>query len=171
VKAGNGGAQLRPVGVIHSILKTRCEMRRQGSRGAPDAWLELKSFATRVLEGLVVGSDIIVITWLHQARSDVLNVHPRSDPRLRLTGVFATRSPDPPNPLGLHRITVREVVWNRLRVGPTEAIHGSRCSRAFQTSSPILIVHPCVREPRPLTLLRAGSQAGCPCEGYQKGTG
>ena len=125
MKAGKGGAQLRPIGVIRSILKTRREAPMQGSEGAPYAWLEVKSFATGGLDGLVVGSDIILITWLHRARRDVLKVHPRSDPRRLLTGVFATRSPDRPNPLGLHRVTVRQVVGNRLRVGPIEAIDGT----------------------------------------------
>ena len=73
----------------------------------------------------MVGSDIIVVTWLHRARRDVLKVHPRSDRRRPLTGVFATRSPDRPNPLGLHRVKVIRVVKNRLRVGPIEAIDGT----------------------------------------------
>jgi tRNA-Thr(GGU) m(6)t(6)A37 methyltransferase TsaA len=82
----------------------------------------------RVMEGLdrmAVGDEFIVITWLHQARRNVLKVHPRSDPQNRLTGVFATRSPDRPNPLGLHQVTVRKIVKNRLRVGPMEAIDGT----------------------------------------------
>jgi tRNA-Thr(GGU) m(6)t(6)A37 methyltransferase TsaA len=122
VKSGNSRVQLRPIGVIRSILKTRGAAPRQGSEGAPDAWLEVNSFATRALGGLRAGNDIIVITWLHRARRNVLKVHPRSDPRRPLTGVFATRSPDRPNPLGLHRVTVREIGKNRLRIGPIEAI-------------------------------------------------
>jgi tRNA-Thr(GGU) m(6)t(6)A37 methyltransferase TsaA len=77
------------------------------------------------LDGLMVGDNIIVVTWLHQARRDVLKVHPRSDPCRPLTGVFATRSPDRPNPLGLHPVTVREVAQNRLRIGPIEVIDGT----------------------------------------------
>lgn len=73
----------------------------------------------------MVGNDIIVVTWLHRARRDVLKVHPRSDRRRPLTGVFATRSPDRPNPLGLHRVTVRSLAKNRLRIGPIEAIDGT----------------------------------------------
>jgi tRNA-Thr(GGU) m(6)t(6)A37 methyltransferase TsaA len=98
---------------------------KQGSEGAPDAWLEVSAFAAQGLDGLVVGDDIIVVTWLHQARRDVLKVHPRSDRRRPLTGVFATRSPARPNPLGLHRVTVRRVAQNRLRIGPLEAIDGT----------------------------------------------
>ena len=97
----------------------------QGSEGAPDAWLELNAFVTDALDGLAAGHEIIVITWLHQAKRDVLKVHPRSDPHRRLTGVFATRSPDRPNPLGLHRVTIREIDGNRLRIGPIEAIDGT----------------------------------------------
>ncbi len=98
---------------------------KQGAENAPDAWLEVNSFAAEALDGLLVGHEIIVVTWLHRARRDVLKVHPRSDPRRPLTGVFATRSPDRPNPLGLHRVTVRKVVKNRLRIGPIEAIDGT----------------------------------------------
>jgi tRNA-Thr(GGU) m(6)t(6)A37 methyltransferase TsaA len=73
----------------------------------------------------VAGDDMIVITWLHQARRNVLQVHPRSDPRRPLTGVFATRSPDRPNPLGLHRVTIRRITGERLLIGPIEAIDGT----------------------------------------------
>ncbi len=119
------GFQLRPVGVIRSTLKARSKAPKQGSEGAPDAWLEVKPFAALALDGLAIGDDVIVITWLHRAKRKVFKVHPRSDPRRRLTGVFATRSPDRPNPLGLHRVTVREVAKNRLRIGPIEAIDGT----------------------------------------------
>jgi len=118
-------AELRPIGVIRSSVKTRRDAPMQGSEGAPDAWLEVNSFATEALDGLAAGDEIIVITWLHQAQRDVLKVHPRSDPPRRLTGVFATRSPDRPNPLGLHRVTIREMAGNRLRIGPIEAIDGT----------------------------------------------
>jgi tRNA-Thr(GGU) m(6)t(6)A37 methyltransferase TsaA len=118
-------ASLRAIGIIRSTLADRAAAPKQGSEGAPDAWLEVSAFAAPALDGLVAGADIIVITWLHQARRDVLQVHPRSDPRRPLTGVFATRSPDRPNPLGLHRVTVREIVNNRLLIGPIEAIDGT----------------------------------------------
>ena len=120
-----GRAQLRPIGVIRSIVKTRGAAAKQGSEGAPDAWLEVSAFAAPALEGLAAGDDIIVLTWLHRARRDVLKVHPRSDRRRPLTGVFATRSPDRPNPLGLHHVTVRRVAKNRLRIGPIEALDGT----------------------------------------------
>ena len=117
--------KLRPIGVIRSSIKKRPEAPRQGREGAPEAWLEVSSFAMECLEGLVTGMDIIVLTWLHQARRQVMKVHPRSDPRNPLTGVFATRSPDRPNPVGLHRVTIHEIAKNRLRIGPMEAIDGT----------------------------------------------
>ncbi len=118
-------AQLRPIGVIRSTLKARGQAPKQGPEGAPDAWLELRPFAASGLDGITVGDEIIVITWLHRARRDVLRVHPRSDRTRPLAGVFATRSPDRPNPVGLHRVTLRRVAGNRLRIGPIEAIEGT----------------------------------------------
>jgi tRNA-Thr(GGU) m(6)t(6)A37 methyltransferase TsaA len=119
------GARLRPIGVIRSALKARSDAPRQGSEGAPDAWLEVLPWATEALHGLAAGDEVIVITWLHRARRNVFQVHPRSDPRNPLAGVFATRSPDRPNPLGLHPVVVREIDGNRLRIGPIEAIDGT----------------------------------------------
>jgi len=116
---------LRPIGVVRSTLTARAEAPRQGGEGAPDAWLDVEPWASRGLRGVVVDSRIVVITWLHRARRDVLQVHPRDDRRRRLAGVFATRSADRPNPLGLHVVTVREIVGNRLRIGPIEAIDGT----------------------------------------------
>lgn len=123
--AKSAGAQLRPVAIIRSTLKSRAEAPKQGSEGAPDAWLEVRPFAVPALDGVAAGDELIIITWLHQARRDVLKVHPRSDARRALTGVFATRSPDRPNPLGLHRVIVRRIVGKRLRIGPIEAIDGT----------------------------------------------
>jgi tRNA-Thr(GGU) m(6)t(6)A37 methyltransferase TsaA len=117
--------RLRPIGVIRSALKSRKNAPRQGSEGAPDAWLEVQPWASDALHLLAPGDEIIVITWFHQARRDVFQVHPRSDLRNPLTGVFATRSPDRPNPLGLHPVVVRRIDGNRLLVGPIEAIDGT----------------------------------------------
>jgi len=121
----NSEATLHPIGVIRSTIRTRAEAPKQGSEGAPDAWLEVNDSAAEALDGLARGDELIVLTWLHQAKRDVLKVHPRSDPRRPLTGVFATRSPDRPNPIGIHTVTVREVNGNRLRVGPIEVIDGT----------------------------------------------
>jgi tRNA-Thr(GGU) m(6)t(6)A37 methyltransferase TsaA len=121
----NGSFELRPIGVIRSKLKERSKAPKQGSEGAPDAWLEVHPFAVRALNGLAVGDEIMVLTWLHQAHREVLKVYPRSDPSRRLRGVFATRSPDRPNPIGLHQVTVRKISKRRLRIGPMEAIDGT----------------------------------------------
>ena len=118
-------AVLRPIGVIRSELRARRGAPKQGDEGAPDAWFEVYPFAARGLDGIASGDELIVITWLHHSNRETLRVHPRSDPRRRLTGVFATRSPDRPNPLGLHRVTVREIAGCRLRIGPIEVIDGT----------------------------------------------
>jgi len=116
---------VEPIGVIHSEL-TSCEAApHQGNEGAPDAWFEVNATVAEGLEGIAARNEIILITWFHKARRDILKVHPRGDKNRPLTGVFATRSPDRPNPLGLHRVTVLEVTGNRLRVGPIEAIDGT----------------------------------------------
>jgi len=115
-------AELRPIGIIRSALAARADAPKQGSEGAPDAWLDVEDWAADGLRGLAVGDEILVITWLHLARREVLEVQPRSDPRNPLTGLFSTRSPDRPNPLGLHPVTVRAIDGNRLRIGPIEAI-------------------------------------------------
>jgi tRNA-Thr(GGU) m(6)t(6)A37 methyltransferase TsaA len=121
----NGEARLDPIGVIRSTIKTRAEAPKQGAEGAPDAWLEVNDSVTEALDGIARGDELILLTWLHRARRDVLKVHPRSDPQRPLTGVFATRSPDRPNPIGIHFVTVREVQENRLRIGPIEVIDGT----------------------------------------------
>jgi tRNA-Thr(GGU) m(6)t(6)A37 methyltransferase TsaA len=116
---------LRAIGVIRSTLASRAEAPRQGREGAPDAWLDIRPALAEGLDGIAVGDEILVVTWLHRARRDVLKVRPRSDKRRRLTGVFATRSPDRPNPLGLHPVTVKAIAGTRLRIGPIEAINGT----------------------------------------------
>jgi tRNA-Thr(GGU) m(6)t(6)A37 methyltransferase TsaA len=117
--------RLRPIGVIRSELRTRGAAPRQGVEGAPDAWLEVRPWAARGLQGLASGDEILLVTWLDRSRRDVLRVRPRSDRRRAFAGVFATRSPDRPNPLGLHRVTIHAIQGNRLRVGPIEAIDGT----------------------------------------------
>ena len=127
---------LQPVGFIRSTLKTREEAPRQGPEGGPDVWLEIEPQFVDALLGMEVGHELIVITWLHEARRDVLQNHPRSDESRPLTGVFYTRSPARPNPLGLHPVTVREVdppsseatarqVPLRIKIGPIETFDGT----------------------------------------------
>lgn len=116
---------LYPIGEIHSDLRSLVDAPRQGSEGAPDAWLEIDPSYAQGLSRLVAETDVVVVTWLHHAERNVLEVHPRNDLAAPLAGVFGTRSPDRPNPLGLHRVTIREISGTRLRIGPIEAIDGT----------------------------------------------
>ncbi len=116
---------IEPIGIIRSELVSRDEAPRQGDEGAPEAWLELVPSVARGLVGITVGDELLVLTWLHLAQRDVLQVHPRDDINRPLTGVFATRSSDRPNPVGLHRVSVLEIAGTRLRVTPLEAINGT----------------------------------------------
>ena len=116
---------LVPVAVVRSSLTDRHEAPMQGYEGAPDAWLDVKDAVVDAMDDIAVGDELILITWFHEAQRDVLKVHPRSDPRHPLTGVFSTRSPDRPNPLGLHRVRVLAIDRPRIQVGPLEAIDGT----------------------------------------------
>lgn len=116
---------IQPIGTVRSEL-TRLETApRQGDEGAPEAWLDLAPQVAQGLSGVLPGDELIVLTWFHLARRDVLQVHPRDRRDAPLTGVFATRSPDRPNPVGLHRVSVLEIDGPRLRVAPLEAIDGT----------------------------------------------
>lgn len=116
---------IEPIGFVQSPIQHRQEAAKQGYEGAPDAWLMLNDNIAPALRGTLPGDEIILITWFHQSKRDTLIVHPRGDRNNPLTGVFATRSPDRPNPLGLHRVTVREINGTSLKVGPLEAIDGT----------------------------------------------
>ena len=113
---------LRPIGVVRSGLVDRKGAPRQGYEGAPDASIEIHPEFQRGLDGLKPGDGVLVLTWLHEGQRDVLEVRPRKDPRNPITGVFATRSPDRPNPIGLHRVTV---TGSTAAVRPLEAIDGT----------------------------------------------
>jgi len=117
--------EIRRIGVVQSRLSSREEAPNQGSEGAPDAWIDVDPVFAEGLQGVAVGSDVIVVTWFHLSRRDLLKVHPRGDRARPVTGVFSTRSPDRPNPLGLHRVKVMEITGNRIRVAPLEAIDGT----------------------------------------------
>ena len=119
--------QVEPIGFVRSELKQLENAPMQGDEGAPDAWLELTPSAAPGSLGIQPGNELIVLTWFHLAERDVLQVHPRGDMNRPLTGVFATRSPDRPNPIGLHRVSVLEVTEaeRKLRVAPLEAIDGT----------------------------------------------
>src|SRR5688572_11372916 len=114
-----------PIGYVRSALKRVEDAPMQGDEGAPEAWLELTTAAAPGLIGIQPGDELILLTWLHLAERDLLQVHPRGDLNRPLTGVFATRSPDRPNPIGLHRVSVLDVSEQNLRVAPLEAIDGT----------------------------------------------
>jgi tRNA-Thr(GGU) m(6)t(6)A37 methyltransferase TsaA len=116
---------LVPIGHVRSALDRLDAAPRQGDEGAPDAWLELRPDLAPALAGLGPGVEVVILTWLDRGDRGVLQVHPRDDRTQPLTGVFATRSPDRPNPIGLHRATVRTIDGARLLVGPLEAIDGT----------------------------------------------
>lgn len=121
-----GSFQLHVIGTVRSLLKQRDECPHQGWEGAPEAWLEMAPAFCEGLDGVVPGSELIVLTWFHLADREVLKVHPRADFVRPLRGVFATRSPDRPNPIGLHRVKVIEIQDGcRLRVSPLEALDGT----------------------------------------------
>ncbi len=116
---------LQPVGAVRSSLLRLEDAPRQGSEGAPEAWLEIDARFADAVEGLAPQDVILVLTWLHQADRETLKVHPRGEPNNPLSGVFATRSPHRPNPIGLHRVTLLQIVGRRLRVHPLEAVEGT----------------------------------------------
>ncbi|MDX3239077.1 tRNA (N6-threonylcarbamoyladenosine(37)-N6)-methyltransferase TrmO [Streptomyces sp. ME03-5709C] len=136
---GSSGSEylLRAVGYVESPLQSRDEAPKQGDEGSPEAWLVFEPRVAQALRGVRAGADVVVLTWLDRARRDVLEVRPRGDRDRPLTGVFATRSPDRPNPVGLHRVRVLEADGLRLRVRDLEALDGT----------PVLDVKPVLERP------------------------
>jgi tRNA-Thr(GGU) m(6)t(6)A37 methyltransferase TsaA len=118
-----GPYQLRPIGTVESPLLDRQAAPLQGDEGAPEGWLVFDAELGAGLRGLERGSEIFVVTWLDRARRDVLSVHPRSDPSNPRQGVFSTRSPDRPNPIGLHRVSIVAIEGTRIRVRDMEAVN------------------------------------------------
>ena len=114
-----------PVGWVESPLTDRAQAPRQADEGAPAAWLAFEAGVAEALRELRPGSEIIVLTWLDRADRAVLVTRPRDDPDRPLTGVFSTRSPDRPNPVGLHRVSVIAVDGLRVQVGGLEALDGT----------------------------------------------
>ena len=117
--------RLRPVGRVLSPLTDPEAAPKQGDEGAPEAWIEVEEAVREALAGVEAGAELIVLTWLDRADRELLRVHPRGDPERPLLGVFATRSPARPNPIGLHRVRVLEVDGARLRVADLEALDGT----------------------------------------------
>jgi tRNA-Thr(GGU) m(6)t(6)A37 methyltransferase TsaA len=116
---------LRPIGRVESPLTSAADAPRQGDEGAPDAYLILDSGIRAALDGIAVGDEIIVLSWLHEADRSILRVHPRGDLSRPEQGVFNTRSAGRPNPIGLHRVRVLGIDGVRLRVSGLEAINGT----------------------------------------------
>lgn len=114
-----------PIGYVRSTLKERHGAPRQGGEGAPNARLEIEPGFATGLEGVEAGQEIWILTWLHESERDVLKVHPGKDLRNPLTGVFATRSPDRPNPVGMHRAKILSMGEGWLEVEGLEAIDGT----------------------------------------------
>jgi tRNA-Thr(GGU) m(6)t(6)A37 methyltransferase TsaA len=116
---------LRPVGRVESTLTDPSDAPRQPDEGAPEAWLVFDDAFAPALEGLAPGTDMLLFTWLDRGDRETLAVHPRGDLSRPLTGVFATRAPDRPNPIGLHTVHVLAVEGNRVRVRHLEAVDGT----------------------------------------------
>jgi tRNA-Thr(GGU) m(6)t(6)A37 methyltransferase TsaA len=114
--------ELQPIGWVESPLVDRAVAPRQGNEGSPDAWLTFDARFSEGLRDLQVGAEVIVLTWLDRAERDVLVVHPRGDPANPLQGVFNTRSPDRPNPIGLHRVQILAIQGLRIQVRDMEAL-------------------------------------------------
>ena len=130
--------RLVAIGTVESPLTDRESAPKQGDEGAPEATLVFEPEMAPALDGIVAGDELLVLTWLDRASRDVLRVHPRSDLSRSEQGVFSTRSPDRPNPIGLHRVTVTTIDGTRLTVRDLEALDGT----------PIVDVKPPLRDER-----------------------
>lgn len=114
-----------PIGTVRSALADVVDAPRQNDEGAPDAWLVFHAEMADGLRDVQPGDEMVLLTWLHLASRDVLRVHPRDDTSRPPLGVFSTRSPDRPNPIGLHRVRVTAVDGCRVRVAALEAVDGT----------------------------------------------
>ena len=123
--SSGGPYELRAVGRVESPITERGDAPRQGDEGAPESTLVFDPSVADALAEVQPGSDLLIFTWLHQADREVLRVRPRDDPNRPEEGVFTTRSPDRPNPIGLHRVSVVSVDGLRVRVRDLEAIDGT----------------------------------------------
>ncbi len=116
---------VHPIGRVESPLADRASAPKQGDEGAPEATIVFDDAVREGLRGIEPGAELLVLTWLHLSERTALAVHPRGDTARPVVGVFTTRSPDRPNPIGLHRVTVVAVEGGRLRVRDLEAIDGT----------------------------------------------
>jgi tRNA-Thr(GGU) m(6)t(6)A37 methyltransferase TsaA len=114
-----------PVGWVESPVTEMAQAPMQPDEGAPPAWLVFEPGVADAMRDLLPGTEILVLTWLDRADRGVLETIPRGDPRNPMTGVFSTRSPDRPNPIGLHRVRVIAVDGLRAQVDHLEALDGT----------------------------------------------
>lgn len=121
----DGSYVVEPIGWVESPLVDLDMAPKQGDEGSPEAWLVFKQGVSEGLRDLQAGTDVLVLTWLDRARRDVLVVHPRGDHTRPQQGVFSTRSPDRPNPVGLHRVEIVSIEGTRMRVRNLEALDGT----------------------------------------------
>ncbi len=117
--------ELVEIGRVESPLKDRAAAPKQGDEGAPEAWLAFEAGFVTALDGIATGDELLLLTWFDRAHRDVLRVRPRGDATRPEQGVFNTRSPDRPNPIGLHRVTVLAIEGARMRVSGLEALDGT----------------------------------------------
>jgi tRNA-Thr(GGU) m(6)t(6)A37 methyltransferase TsaA len=117
--------ELVEIGRVESPLQDRASAPKQGDEGAPEAWLTFEAGFATALDGIEIGDEMLLLTWLDRAHRDVLRVRPRGDASRPEQGVFSTRSPDRPNPIGLHRVTVLAVERARMRVSGLDALDGT----------------------------------------------
>ncbi|MGN6558074.1 MAG: tRNA (N6-threonylcarbamoyladenosine(37)-N6)-methyltransferase TrmO [Solirubrobacterales bacterium] len=117
--------ELRTIGSVSSPLRDREAAPKQGDEGSPETTLEIAAEFVSALDGISPGDVLLVLTWLDRADRDVLVVHPRGDQSRPEVGVFSTRSPDRPNPIGLHRVRVVGIEGREVRVADLEAIDGT----------------------------------------------
>jgi tRNA-Thr(GGU) m(6)t(6)A37 methyltransferase TsaA len=117
--------RLEAIGWVESPLTDMASAPKQGDEGAPEASLVFEPAFLEGLEGIRSGDEVIVLTWLHLARRDVLSVHPRGDESRAEQGVFSTRSPHRPNPIGLHHVEIVSMDGERVRVRNLEALDGT----------------------------------------------
>lgn len=135
--AGSDTVVVHPIGRVESPLKDLATAPKQGNEGAPDAWLVFNPDVAAGLRDLRIGTEILVLTWMDRGRRDVLTVHPRGDTTREERGVFSTRSPNRPNPIGLHPVEIISIDGTRVLVRNMEAIDGT----------PILDIKPLLQQP------------------------
>jgi tRNA-Thr(GGU) m(6)t(6)A37 methyltransferase TsaA len=117
--------EMKPVGWVESPLGERSRAPKQGNEGSPEAWIVFEAELAEALHGIEAGDEVLVFTWLDRADRNVLQTHPRDDPANPLQGIFNTRSPDRPNPIGLHPVTVLAIDGLRMKVRDLEALNGT----------------------------------------------